>query len=125
MLTTIQGYIETLEQSPPSGLGRASARQDVERPWSELPRSVFNALASVRDLVSLDLAVADHNSAFRPGEDLTKLEIYPEDENGLVALDDVPVEKTWAAMVDVMKKGKVKSIGVSSKRHEQEAMPRV
>ena len=57
----------------------------------------------------LDLYLMHFGIAFKHGGDLEPL-----DENGKVITDAVSIQETWQAMEDLVKKGLVKSIGVSN-----------
>lgn len=51
--------------------------------------------------------------AFKPGEKLTP------SENGLALVEDVPLAKTWEAVLKLPATGKVKAVGVSNFTIEQ------
>lgn len=57
----------------------------------------------------LDLYLMHFGIAFKRGGDLEPL-----DENGKVITDTVSIQETWQAMEDLVKRGLVKSIGVSN-----------
>lgn len=45
--------------------------------------------------------------------------MFPEDENGLMAMGDTHYLETWKALEKVLKTGKVKAIGLSNFTKEQ------
>lgn len=45
--------------------------------------------------------------------------VFPEDENGLMAMGDTHYLDTWLALEKVLKTGKVKAIGLSNFTKEQ------
>lgn len=62
----------------------------------------------------VDLLLIHWPVSFKTGE-----ELVPHNADGTVALNDVPIEETWEAFEELVKEGKVKSIGVSNFTQER------